>query len=153
MLMRLAFCGSCRAERRVLRRSVTVRVTALTAMGAVLVACGASRWTPDQGYDIRLVNSTSSSITVKFCGNGGAGSCTVEATVEPGACSEALRVDSVSAEAGRAAVFEIVGSEQANGYIAVKPSGNDQAFDVAPRWPDAVKALTSPAATVASGCA
>ena len=136
-----------------LRRCLMVRIAAITAMGAaVLVACGAPAWTPDQGYDVRLVNTTKTAVTVKYCGNGGAASCTVDGTVEPGKCSETLRVDSVSAEAGRGAVFEIVGPEQANGYIAVKPSGNNQAFDVAPRWPDAVQALKSPAVTIASGC-
>lgn len=122
-------------------------------MGAVvLVACGIPAWTPDQGYDVRLVNTTTSVVTVKYCGNGGIDSCVVDGTVDPGKCSETLRVDSVSAEAGRGAVFEVVGPEPQSGYVAVKPTGNSQAFDVAPRWPDAVQALKSPAVIVLSGC-
>ena len=136
-----------------LRRCLMVRIAALAALGCVvLVACGSPAWTPDQGYDVRLVNTTKTVATVKFCGNGGVDTCTFDGTVEPGKCSQTLTIDSASAEPGRGAVFEIVGPERANGYIAVKPSGNNQAFGVAPRWPDAVQALKSPAVTIASGC-
>jgi hypothetical protein len=98
------------------------------------------------------VNTTKTTVTVKFCGNGGVDFCTVDGTVEPGKCSDTLTIDKVSTEPGRGAIFEIVGPGRTSGYVAVKPSGNNQAFDVAPRWSDAIQALKSPAIETTSGC-
>ena len=135
------------------RLCLTVPIAAVAAFGsAVLVGCAPSAWTPDQGYDVRLVNTTQTVVTVKYCGNGGIDSCVVDGTVEPGRCSQTLTINSVSSEPGRGAVFEIVGPERENGYIVVMPSGNNQAFDVAPHWPDADQALKSPSLPIAFGC-